>query len=390
MIFWMHLTTGLTIGAVVLTMAGTGVLLTYQRQIQARADTRGLEGGPPHAGAQLLPPDAIAGAVRGVTDAMITGIRWRREADAPVEVELGRERMLFVNAYTGAVLGAGSARTHAFFRGVTDVHRWLALNDKQSIGRAITGAANLAFLFMVLSGSYLWWPRRPTARGFRNVMMFRRGLRAKARDFNWHNVIGFWSLAPLAVIIFSAVVISYAWAGGLVERAAVEVRDSASPPSERRAPPVEPGRELERGVVLLTRARSHVDDWRSITLQLPVRSGVARFLIDSGTGGQPQKQGELALAAATGEVIEWMPFASGPRAGRVRSILRYLHTGEVLGIAGQTIAGVVSAGAVLLVWTGASLALRRFGAWRRRDGRPPARAVGSVEPADAAPDFSSG
>ena len=34
----------------------------------------------------------------------------------------------------------------------------------------------------------------------RSVTLFRRGLRSKARDFNWHNVIGLWSWGPLVVV----------------------------------------------------------------------------------------------------------------------------------------------------------------------------------------------
>jgi hypothetical protein len=41
-----------------------------------------------------------------------------------------------------------------------------------------------------------------------------------------------------------------------------------------------------------------------------------------------------------------------------------LHTGEVLGLAGQTIAGIASFGGAVLVWTGLSLAWRRFVQWR--------------------------
>jgi len=46
--------------------------------------------------------------------------------------------------------------------------------------------------------------------------------------------------------------------------------------------------------------------------------------------------------------------------------MRFAHTGEVLGLAGQTVAGVASAGAVVLVWTGMALALRRARAWLSR------------------------
>ena len=43
------------------------------------------------------------------------------------------------------------------------------------------------------SGFYLWFPRKWTWQHVRAVMLFSGKLRGKARDFNWHNVIGFWS-----------------------------------------------------------------------------------------------------------------------------------------------------------------------------------------------------
>jgi uncharacterized iron-regulated membrane protein len=101
-------------------------------------------------------------------------------------------------------------------------------------------------------------------------------------------------------------------------------------------------------------------------MQIPARSGAVTFIIDTGTGGQPQRTARLTLAQATGAVLAWQPFASESRAARVRSILRYAHTGEVLGVAGQALAGLVSAGTVLLAGTGIALALRRLAAWRRR------------------------
>ena len=56
----------------------------------------------------------------------------------------------------------------------------------------------------------------------------------------------------------------------------------------------------------------------------------------------------------------WEPFEALSTGRRVRSIARFLHTGEALGFAGQTIAGLVSLGGAFLVWTGLALAYRRF------------------------------
>jgi uncharacterized iron-regulated membrane protein len=109
------------------------------------------------------------------------------------------------------------------------------------------------------------------------------------------------------------------------------------------------------------RAAQQLPGWRSISLRLPAASSSpAVFQLDAGTGGQPQHRATLTLDAATGDVISWEPFASQSAGRRLRSWTRFVHTGEYYGIAGQTVAGLVSAGAVMLVWTGLSLAWRRF------------------------------
>jgi uncharacterized iron-regulated membrane protein len=66
------------------------------------------------------------------------------------------------------------------------------------------------------------------------------------------------------------------------------------------------------------------------------------------------------LDAATGAVQAWQPFSSQSTGQKARSWIRFLHTGEALGIVGQTIAGIVSLTSVLMVWTGLALAYRRL------------------------------
>ena len=378
-VFWCHLVTGVAVGVVVLTMSATGVLLTYQRQLTTWAELRGLDGAPPAPGARRLSVDEFVRCARGAaagsspaspaSPASPTAVTWRAGSDAPVEVAFGRDRRVFVNAYSGEVLGEGSRRARAFFRATTDWHRWLGAGERgRAVGRAITGAANLGFLFLVVSGFYLWWPRQRTRAMLRNVALFRRGLRGKARDFNWHNAIGLWSAVPLFVVVLSGVVISYPWASSLAYRLAGEQPPSAAaspaPPASRDddAPP-----SLTDVDALLARAEQRMPGWRTITLQLP-RSGTAPlvFTLDAGSGGQPQARAQLTLDRATGRELRWEPFGALSPGRRLRSVLRFAHTGEVLGLAGQTVAGLVSLGATVLVWTGLALAWRRFRSWRRR------------------------
>jgi uncharacterized iron-regulated membrane protein len=112
---------------------------------------------------------------------------------------------------------------------------------------------------------------------------------------------------------------------------------------------------------LIARAVAQAPAWRSLSVPL-VRPADAqvRVTIDEGNGGQPQRRHALTLDAATGEILGWEPFSSQSPGRRARSWIRFLHTGEALGVVGQTIAGLVSLTTILMVWTGLALAYRRL------------------------------
>jgi uncharacterized iron-regulated membrane protein len=108
----------------------------------------------------------------------------------------------------------------------------------------VTGAANLIFLGLAMSGLFLWFPREWTIRHLRPIMWFRGGLAPKARDFNWHNVFGFWCALPLAIVILTALPFSYSWANRLVYRLAgsetpVPASRPSRPPDAPAASPAE-------------------------------------------------------------------------------------------------------------------------------------------------------
>ena len=377
-LFWLHLSCGVAAGAVILIMSTTGVLLTYQRQITAWADMRGYRH-EPAAGAERLPADAlVARLAAAYPEVTPTALVIRSDRNAPASFAVGAGKQMFVDAYSGAVLGEGNGQgVRDFFRVVVEWHRYIAMaGDRRPTGKAITGAANLMFLFIVMSGLYLWWPRTRTLAAVRNVVWFRGGLTGKARDFNWHNTIGFWSAVPLAIIVAGAVVISYPWATALVYRAYGEQPPTpagnaiARTGSARQRADDSARAPLEAHVV---KARTYMSEWKTISIALPPADSPRVVLtVDAGDGGQPHKRATLTLNRRTGEVERWEPYSSQSAGRRARTWLRFAHTGEVYGVIGQTVAGTATAGAVVLVWTGIALALRRFlvSRTRNRDTMP--------------------
>src|SRR5687768_16022457 len=157
-IFWVHLVCGVATGLVVLMMSVTGVILTYERQILAWTDRATYR--TPEPGARRLPLEQLVEAAKvsrpDFTPATLTV---RREPGAPVTLGAGRSAALLVDPYSGEIREPAAPRLRAFFAAMTGWHRWFnATGESRGPARAITGASNLAFLFLIFSGMYLWLP----------------------------------------------------------------------------------------------------------------------------------------------------------------------------------------------------------------------------------------
>lgn len=418
--FWLHLIMGCAGGIVILLMSVTGVLLTYEKQILARVERGAFAVDPPLKDAPRMPVEEMlrtASAQRGglPSEAMLT---LRSDTREPAEISVGREGSFYVNPYTGAVLGEPSREWRSFFQKVTVWHRYIgAEGEGRATAKAITGACNLAFLGLVLSGIYMWLPKKWTRQHLMPITWFRGGLSGKARDFNWHNVFGIWLAVPLFFVIACALPMSYSWADSLIYRiTGTEApargagkgpggkggftkgnKGGRKKPAEARPPSAKGAKPSSESVAefaglnqLWQNAEKQAPvGWKTIAMRVPESATQpVSFSIDTGTGGQPQTRSTLMLDRSTGSIVRLETFDSLNAGRRLRSWTRFVHTGEAFGIAGQTLAGVASFGGVMLVWTGISLALRRL-ARKLKGGKQsqPARVWNPSEA--AAPEMAS-
>ena len=369
-LFWTHLIVGVAAAVVVFIMSVTGTLLMYERQMieWADRDVRFTEpkGAP-------LQPDALLRAIATQTGSVPDALTVRSDPRAAAEVTAGG-RTVFIDPYSGQKLGEGSASIRRFFRVVTDWHRWLSMSGSwRSVGRSITGAANLAFLGLAITGIYLWLPRKWSWNSVRAVLWFKGGLSGKARDFNWHNAIGIWCALPLVAVIVGALVISYPWATNLVYRVAGSRPPvPAAPPNQAAGPgggaPTSDGPNLDGLNAAFDQARKAQPNWQSIAWRAGRGDTIALTVADSHRG-RVDLRSTITVDRATGEVVRAERFAEQPRGRQWRLWLRFVHTGEALGVTGQSIAGIASAGAAVLAWTGLALNWRRIRAWMSRRKR---------------------
>lgn len=385
-IFWCHLISGVIAGIVILIMSVTGAVLALKPQILrfAESDMRTVQ--VPQTNAQRLTTQELFAKLKEAKPtAKPTALTIQSEPSEAAAFALGREGTIYMNPYNGQITGEGAKKTNAFFRAMEDWHRWIGMSgDTRPIGKAITGFCNAAFLILAITGLYIWMPRKFSKQSLKSITMFKAGLRCRARNFNWHNVIGFWSALVLILLTATGMVISYQWAGDLL----YTLTFSEKPPATAPAPAAQPnaqGRPQQGGAPnqqptaaeipnnlnqLWGRAEQQVPNWKSINLRLPQRAGgPVSFSIDEGTAWNPFARSVLTLNSATAEVVSYDAYANYNRGRTLRLWSRFTHTGEAFGIIGQIIAGLASLGGAFLVWTGLSLALRRFRSWLARRSR---------------------
>jgi len=275
-----------------------------------------------------------------------------------------------------------SAGPRQFFRTVENWHRWMG-EDPRSTRANVMDYANLLFLFITVSGMYLWLPAVWRWRTVRGLLLFQRHyINGKVRDFNWHHVFGAWMLVPLFVIALSGVVMSFAWANNAVYAAFGELPPqrggppgagagpgpgSAGPAQRPRdaAPAADAAPAVSRATLqqLFDTAATRVPDWQRITLPLSSRGPRVDVAVELRSEERRPPRRTVVLDPADGSVLEVQgssaaaPASAGQKA---RTWFRFAHTGEQYGIIGQTIAGLASLAACLLVYTGLALAWRRL------------------------------
>ena len=189
-------------------------------------------------------------------------------------------------------------------------------------------------------------------------------------DFNWHNVTGIWCSLLLILITATGMVMSYQWANNLLY-AITGNEPPANPGSGERRSPTQKALQFivpNNLNELFLNAGKQTNGWKTMSIRLGTDSKApVSIVIDEGKSINPFGRSQLTLNATTAEVLKWEPYSQLNAGRKLRSWARYTHTGEAFGLPGQMIGFAACLGGAFLVWTGVSLALRRFRAWRGKN-----------------------
>jgi len=375
-IFWLHLLAGIIAGVSIAVMCFTGTALAFEKELIAYAERDVRRIAMPTVESPRLSIDELLSRVRTAHPAAkISEIALENRPFAAVAFNAGRNEIFYANPFTGEIRQITSTGTRDFLRIMEDWHRQLALSGpNRPMGKAINGACNIAFFFLTTSGLYLWWPRKWRTKGLKRSLWFVPATNAKARDWNWHNVIGLWSAPVLIVLTITALPISYRWASNLIftlSGTPPPTRSSATTaPMSKLPAPVDQARALS-AEILIAHAQKELPAWTSLTYRTGNTSegpGPATVALRTANAWPRTALTTFSIDPFTGEILNTSSYASLNTAQRVRSWTRFLHTGEAVGAIGQAIAALASLGGCVLVYTGFALAWHR---WRRWRNSPP-------------------
>ena len=216
--FWLHLIIGCCAAIFIFLMSITGVALTYERQMIKFAE-RSDYPVVPTTSTQALPLSEILVIAHSYPTKKTPQIVVENQPNAPIVVKDGRKKIAYLNPYTGEEMAVPGQDTKIFLGKLRAFHRWLTLDGKFSeSGRLVNGVSNIIFLVLILSGLYLWLPKRFNKRALKQRLVLSGNYANKtARNSQWHNVFGIYMAPILFVVVVTAVFFSFKWPGNTLK-----------------------------------------------------------------------------------------------------------------------------------------------------------------------------
>lgn len=113
------------------------------------------------------------------------------------------EEEYFINPYT-ATLSGKRIHESSFIHIVTELHRTLLI---PTAGRYIVGLATLCLLILTISGLRLWIPNKWNQ--LKSVLTVKFSAGFKRQNYDWHNVLGFYSAPVVTLLSLTGVCITF-------------------------------------------------------------------------------------------------------------------------------------------------------------------------------------
>lgn len=247
----------------------------------------------------------------------------KKEGGAPKK-EKAAGRTAFVNPYTGKVIELYSY-SKTFYYQVFSLHRWLLAGPT---GKAITGASTLIFLFILITGIILWWPKTRNILKQRVKVKWDGGWKRLTNDL--HVVLGFYASIFLFVSAFTGLTWSYEWfSNGFYAALGTSPKPMAAPVS---APVAEATNQHISYEAALATVKQQVPDAIFYSMAAP-KDSAASFMVSLLPADAFQEAATTTyyLDQFSGKVLQSQTFAQRNLGQKIRGTIKPLHTGAIFG-----------------------------------------------------------
>lgn len=159
----------------------------------------------------------------------VTGVNISSDSERAYQVTLSKPRRasMYVDQYTGEIMG--KYERAPFFNFMFRMHRWLLDSMKQDggifWGKMIVGTSTLMFVFVLISGVVVWWPR--TRKALKNSLKIVANKGWRRFWYDLHVAGGMYALVFLLAMALTGLTWSFQWyRTGFYKTFGVEVQPS--------------------------------------------------------------------------------------------------------------------------------------------------------------------
>ena len=377
-----HLWLSLAAGMVILVCCLTGAILVFQKELEQAFNS---ERYFVTQASNRLPVKALTDAVKKTQpSAKINGVKIYTDPSRSVEINItipdskqkgndvqppGKQNSstpngakpvgrppsftAFVNPYNGTILEIYNARESFFFQ-VMSLHRWL-LGDSEGIGKTITGISTLIFLFILITGIILWWPKT------RNILIQRLKIKRNAGwkriNHDLHIVLGFYSAIFLFIFSFTALAWSFEWFNDGIYTV---TNSPLQPPPLPKSVYVADQKPVDFDKALAA-AKTVFTDVQYYNIGKP-KDSVATITVTALSNTAPHESASDAvyIDQYSGKVLGTLRFDEKSLGSRVRSTFKPVHIGSIYGTPSKIIAFIVCIFGVSFPVTGVIMWINRL------------------------------
>lgn len=334
----LHLWLSLPFGLIIMTTCLTGALLVFEKEITelVRHDSYTI---PVRKTQSLSLQSLLERVARETPDSVqITSVTIPSDFRRAYTVGLSKPRRagVLVDPYTGKIVGQSGRLP--FFTTVRELHRWLLDSmkpDSEGIfwGRVIVGTSTLLFVFILLTGLFLWWPKKLKGVGKRLKISLRQGRQRLFTDL--HTVGGVYVFVLLLAMAMTGLTWSFEWyRTGFYKVFGAEMAeggkgDKGPKKDKRKDAPREEGAEqvkLPASYIYWEEAVSYVieaseADYTEIT----VKDGEVEVPLDG--LGNIRAADSFRFDKKTGQMTEYKAYSEAKRDKKLRGWIYSIHTG---------------------------------------------------------------